>query len=399
LVIQTLTSEQKEILQEYGKEIESWRTTRKGQKKIQLHRDHEKYFKNMLSPENLDRMEAQEFAEFYSELWASNVWQNKNWAIENKLIAPNGLKKIKEELKKLLYGTGSIIERYNNFKNNIKGFGPSSISEILHFVFPEKYCLWNEKPKTVLPIVHLDILPDRFFNSQLTSGQDYFDCISALDLIKNEVAQYGIKDFIDLDVMFWNIFDDVLPTLQKKPKRHKILKKLEMVKKKYVTKIDTHQSAQYHLLQLGNMLGYLTFTPDSLKRYNGQKLGDVATLKEIPAFTGERDLNSAKKIDVIWFGEDENPRMCFEVEHSTGISPGLNRLLQLQHLRVRFFIVSSEDQRGKFESEMKKFPYRTLRDSYRFISYDELGQLYETTVPFHQMKMKLIGEDLIPSND
>src|SRR5690242_4848913 len=77
--------------------------------------------------------------------------------------------KIKDELKKLLYDTGSIIERYNNFKNNIKGFGPSSISEILHFVFPEKYCLWNEKPKTVLPIINLDILPDRFFNSQITS--------------------------------------------------------------------------------------------------------------------------------------------------------------------------------------------------------------------------------------
>ncbi len=51
----------------------------------------------------------------------------------------------------------------------------------------------------------------------------------------------------------------------------------------------------------------------------------------MPPFAGERDQNSAKEIDVIWFGEDENPQLCFEVEHSTGIVSGLHRLTQLKH--------------------------------------------------------------------
>ncbi|MDP9288971.1 MAG: hypothetical protein M3P08_12340 [Thermoproteota archaeon] len=59
---------------------------------------------------------------------------------------------------------------------------------------------------------------------------------------------------------------------------------------------------------------------------------DVALLKQIPAFAGERDLISAREIDVIWFGDDENPKLCFEVEHTTDIVHGLNRLAQLQHL-------------------------------------------------------------------
>ena len=29
-------------------------------------------------------------------------------------------------------------------------------------------------------------------------------------VIKNELTDFGIKDFIDLDVFFWHIFDDLM---------------------------------------------------------------------------------------------------------------------------------------------------------------------------------------------
>jgi hypothetical protein len=38
------------------------------------------------------------------------------------------------------------------------------------------------------------------------------------------------------------------------------------------------------------------------------------------------ELNSAREIDVIWFGDDDNPKLCFEAD----IFYGLNRLAQLQ---------------------------------------------------------------------
>ena len=110
-----------------------------------------------------------------------------------------------------------------------------------------------------------------------------------------------------------------------------------------------------------------------------------------PAFAGERDLNSAREIDVIWFGDDENPKYCFEIEHTTDIVHGLNRLTQLQHLRVKFMIVASEDRRAKFEIEMSKHSYRRMKDWFGFISYDELAELYERSVPFHELKTKLLG--------
>lgn len=140
------------------------------------------------------------------------------------------------------------------------------------------------------------------------------------------------------------------------------------------------------------MLGYTSYTVDQTRTFGGQKLGNVALLNQIPAFAGERDLNSAKEIDVIWFGDDENPKLCFEVEHSTDIVHGLNRLAQLQHLYVKFFIVATEDRRAKFEVEMQKYPFRRIKDRFGFISYDELAVLYEVTIPFYELKAKLLKE-------
>jgi len=392
LSISDLTQEQKSILEKYGKEFQDWKITDKGNDTQNIHREHESFFKDKLSEYNLENLQENEFADIYKKLWASNIWQNKDWYIQNRLLAPNGIEKIKKELKKLLYSNESLVERYNEFKSNIKGFGISSISEILHMVFPEKYCLWNDKPKTVLPALNLNILPERYFKRQINTGEEYSECVQALGLIKNEVTKYGVKDFIDLDVMLWHIYDDILPEISKELEKEKELDQ-PIVTQEATIKIESHEAAQFHLLELGNMLGYLTYTTDPSKTYNGRKLGEVAALKQLPGFAGERDLVSARKIDVIWFGLDENPQVCFEVEHTTGITSGLSRLLQIKQIRTKFIIVSSEDQRSKFEREMEKYPFRTLQDSYRFISYDELSRLSESAVPFFQLKAKLMGED------
>jgi len=85
------------------------------------------------------------------------------------LLKPNGLPKIKTELKRLLYGSDDIATRYDHFRDAIKGFGSSSISEILHFVLPKKYCLWNDKPKTILPFLDIKILPEKFFKYNINT--------------------------------------------------------------------------------------------------------------------------------------------------------------------------------------------------------------------------------------
>jgi len=384
-----LSMEQIKTLRRYAEEFKEWLKTPEGQANVKEHREHEKYFKEKLSPQNLEKMTSDEFREVYKNLWASNVWGNKDWYVDNKLLGPNGFEVIKRELKKLLYGPGDIDAKYDEFRKNVKGFGPSSISEILHFVFPEKYCLWNEKPKSVLPFLGLTLLPDRFFKYQITSGSEYLQCINVLKVIKNTLKDYGIIDFINLDIFFWYIYSNVIPATRK------IRAKVVPVGKPMKVRIPGHNGAEFYLLELGRMLGFLTYVAarDQTKIFNRRRLGDVALLKEIPRFAAERDLNSAREIDVIWFGKDENPKYCFEVEHTTDILRSLTRLAQLQHIYAKFFIVAPEERRSKFEIEMQKFPYREMRDRYRFISYDELASLFEAARHFHELKTKLLGEE------
>ncbi len=264
----------------------------------------------------------------------------------------------------------------------------------------EKFCLWNDKPKTVLPFLGLTQLPEKFFKYQLSSGDEYYQCVQYLAVIKDELTQYGVRDFIDLDIFFWHLCDDILPKeakLSVMTGRERAAKesKQEQLLLQHRPKIviGSHESAEYYLLELGNMLGYLTYTVDQSKTFDGKKLGEAALLKEIPAFAGERDLNSARNIDVIWFGDDENPKLCFEVEHTTDIVNGLNRLAQIKHLYVKFFIVADEDKRSKFESEMRKYPFRTMKERFGFISYDELAALYRATIPFYELRTKLLKEE------
>jgi len=47
--------------------------------------------------------------------------------------------------------------------------------------------------------------------------------------------------------------------------------------------ISTHEEAEAILLELGNTLGFKTYTPDLSKQYKGRKLGDISTLKEVPS--------------------------------------------------------------------------------------------------------------------
>ncbi len=383
-----LTPQQKQNLRDYAEDFIAWLKTDKGIEDARGHREQERFFKERLSLENIERMTEEEFAGVYMRLWASQAWSNKDWYVRNRLILPNGLDKIKAELIKLLYSSADIAKRYDEFKNNIKGFGPSSITEILHMVFPETFPLWNDKPKTVLPFLGLNILPDRLFKYQISEGSDYEQVIQALTAAKNELKEFGVNDFMDLDVFFWHIFDDIISKEKPQPPT----KRREVVVTARKIAVDSHEAAEYYLLELGKMLGYSPYTVDQSKMYQSKSLGDVALLKEIPAFAGDREMATVKEIDVIWFNEDENPEYAFEVEHTTDIVHGLDRLIQLQHLYVKFVIVAPDDRRSKFESLLQRVQYRKLKDRFRFISYDDLARLFEAAVPFNELKTKLLGE-------
>ena len=355
--------------------------------------EREKRYKKIFSRDNIKHLSQKDLEKIIKGLWATQIWGNKDYFF-NKLIEDNGLEKIKRELYQLLYSDKPISERFERFRKNIKGLGVSSITEILVFVFPEKYCLWNDKPKTVLPRIGFDdLLPKRVFKYQV-NGDDYIKCNEVLRKIMIELKKNGIKkiDFVDLDIFLWLIFNEIPKSKRKisiKKEKREIQKEIVMVKGISLKDLkNTHTDIEGILLEIGNMLGYKTYTPDKSKRNTaGKMLKDICTLDHVPTdYIPPRVLNTVKQIDVIWFDKNMLPKYCFEVEHTTGLTKGLQRLYQIRLLNPNFFIIAPKKVINKFKIEIKKDPYYEIEDRFIFRSYEELIRLYNISKRYNAEK-------------
>ena len=75
-------------------------------------------------------------------------------------------------MRQLLWGEGSIAERYDAFRRAIKGLGAASITEIMAFVHPGQCGLWNDKAcKALVLLGFRDSFP--LVRKAQLSGREY----------------------------------------------------------------------------------------------------------------------------------------------------------------------------------------------------------------------------------
>lgn len=151
----------------------------------------------------------------------------------------------------------------------------------------------------------------------------------------------------------------------------------------------THTDIQAKLLLIGSYLNYRTYTPDISKYSEAYqtKLGDIASENKVPEESIPKlSIDTIKMIDVIWFDEEGYPTHAFEVEHTTDITKGLLRLYQTRKLRIKMFIISN--QQNKFETEVAKSPFATIKGEFILKNYDELEDFFESVKQFKLMKDK-----------
>lgn len=381
-----LSQEHEDNISRLIKDYKSWASSLEGAKDREIRDKKIKLFQGKFSKNKIDNLDAEEFKEILKDLWAMQIWGNKEWQA-NRIITENGFDKIRSNLKKLFYDDATIGKRFDAFRKEILHLGPAYVTELLLFFDPNEYCLWNEKPKSVLPYFKMDnLLPAAVFKYQI-SGSQYEQCIKVLNIIKELLAkQLGNADFLDVDYFLWYIFENVLPGVvtptEKKEKPEK--EELEEVK---VADLQHGEDVQWVLLRLGNMLGFQTYTADPSKRFRNQSLSDVATLKELPEdYIPPIHLDTIKRIDVIWLTKENLPAYCFEVEHSTDITKGLLRLYQLITFQTKLFIVAPNESRQKFLTEIAKDPFRHHQSRYLFRPYNELIRLYNEALEYSKLK-------------
>jgi hypothetical protein len=149
-----------------------------------------------------------------------------------------------------------------------------------------------------------------------------------------------------------------------------------------------HGTAQGMLLTLGRMYGYETFAPATdrtARTFQGKSLASFSTVTDCATFCGRNSLPRVRQIDAIWLAEDNDgvyPVYAFEVEHTTGVRSGMDRLIELpERYAAKLFVVApGEEERSRFEGLVVLNKFRKFRERMRFHDYKELDELYNSAV-------------------
>lgn len=153
-----------------------------------------------------------------------------------------------------------------------------------------------------------------------------------------------------------------------------------------------HREAQMLLLKMGVFLGFDTFCPDKSYEAYGEKLGDYTTLVQLPTmFIGKELVPFVSQIDVIWFNQNV-PEYAFEVEETTGVGSGLNRLNQLTPIAKKLFVIAPAKEYPTYDKFINGNTYQKDKDKFTFKDYGQLERYFNSVSEFATLKKSFLDE-------
>ncbi len=142
--------------------------------------------------------------------------------------------------------------------------------------------------------------------------------------------------------------------------------------------IREHEQFIYQLAQLGGSLGYQIWVGKN--EQNKSSLLQSLSIRrlEIPGLSEKFIANNRiDQIDLIWLNPDEGRYAAFEIENSTGVVPGVQRLAnltdKLKHIKIPTHVVIPDKFRGMAQRIFDSPSGRALGDDQRkVIVYSKL---------------------------
>ncbi|MCI1923479.1 MAG: type II restriction endonuclease [Lentilactobacillus buchneri] len=289
----------------------------------------------------------------------------------------------KQEVKMLL-AVNNLAEK------KIKGLGPA-VANILYFLEPTIFCPFNTSiVRGYNYLTHSKI--------RLGKWNDYFKLRDGM-IELNEAGGLFSKDLGAVSAFLFDIgkLNYIIPETSEKyiqiTERHTI-KKLKSAEKETELK-NLHYKVQLLLADIGNSIGYQSWiaSNDHNRTVNGKRLGDYSlpslpkTMTQLPSALQE----TVRLIDVIWFTKSGEPIATFEVEKSTSIMSGMNRMDDLYEINkgdMMLYIVSPDKREQEVKAQFNRPHYmhnHNLHDHIRYILFADLIKSYQS--------LKLFGHD------
>ncbi len=276
------------------------------------------------SEEKLLAMSEDEFYEYISQLWAMVIWGNKKYIVD-KIIADNGFSNVKKQLAVLIFGSGDIAKRWDDFLKKIKGMGAATISELLSCHDPHKYMIFNGATVKALEYLEVPDLPK--YNYQY-SGKRFVHVCEIGKKIAAEMKTAGIDDttLLAVDYLLW---DEMPPANEISPSPVTVSPAAETDKRQNQNSL--HDEIKQKIVDIGVLLGF-------------------ESRPEVKIAPGA-------KVDVVWevkIGNMGKAIYVFEVQSSGSIDSLILNLLRAQsNAAVQAIVaVSTIEQIEKIKREL-----------------------------------------------
>lgn len=212
-------------------------------------RNERKAYYQSFTKDKLLAMTEEGFLEYVSKLWSMLMWGNKTYVV-NCIIEDNGFDKVKEGIADLLYGCAAIEKRWDNFTKSIKGIGPATMSELLCYINPDEYVIFNKT--TILCYSYLDIPDMPKYNYQYT-GKKFAEVCAIAKEISAALKAAGADDY-DLLAVDYFLWDEVLPLAEKKEPGNQA--PITVTPKTESDSKSLHDEIKEKLVAIGELLGF-----------------------------------------------------------------------------------------------------------------------------------------------
>jgi len=141
-------------------------------------------------------------------------------------------------------------------------------------------------------------------------------------------------------------------------------------------KEQTHYSIQGMLLEIGNMEGFDTYSPNKNAIFDNKPLLQIMTLSEFPNFTYSNIVQSVRFIDVLWFNEQGFPKFTFEVEITPQFRNSLLKFSELSDFYTTFYVIAEAENQDKYHREISRSVFRGIKGRCLFKTCDQVRGMY-----------------------
>jgi type II restriction enzyme len=271
-----------------------------------------------------------------------------------------------------------IKEIINLDSYKIKGLGPA-VASILYFLHP-----------TIIPPFNTAIINgfNFLFNDKKKLGS-WSEYLKLREVLIDTNTQHRSELSSDLGAIAGLLFeigtqklvlgqDEYLSEPERKKIEKLIEKRKEDVEKEKIED-NLHSEMQYHLLKIGNALGYdvIAASNDRSRSHLGNSFSFIS-LQQFPEINLEKEtLNTVKLIDVLWFQKDTNNVIAaFEVEKSTSIYSGILRLADLSYTIANgdevFYLIVPDKREKDVCMQLCRPSIKQKNMSIKYILFSEL---------------------------